>query len=165
MKARPLIRRAIFTASAVIALILAMAVSPAAASEVAPGNDNANDAYVSVPMQLDCVNMTDEAREYAREHNLCPAGKSRNDVVNPDGQATDTCGDAWMYVQYTGVRGYGSIDYGFNSSIGNVVYRNLAIGYAGSEYYGGWNDAGWMNDYFYTTGQVRYMGWGYAQRP
>ncbi|MET3810945.1 hypothetical protein [Arthrobacter sp. UYEF3] len=142
-------------------LSLGFVVSPASAAETSPANQATSDVAVQVPMQLDCVNMTDKAREYADAHQLCPkAGKAGG--VSPNIAVQDNCGWSWVYVQSTGVRGYASINYGFDSSLGPVAWRSLAVGYAGNEYYGGWNDEDWTWNHYYQTGQVRYVGLGGA---
>ena len=157
-------RQSVKVVAVSVAILLGLATGPAMAAgadSVPPGGGT----LIQTGMTLDCVHMTAKARQYADAHALCPAAgaaKAKSNTVVPMDINTGNCGDAWMWVNSTDVSGYGSFNYGFNSSQGNVVYRSLAIGYSGSYYSDGFNDGGWMNDYWYGTGRVIFVGPGQA---
>jgi len=160
MKIGRLFGRAIKVASVSIALVVTLATSPAMASTVSPVVQRDQASVVSVSMTLDCVNMTPKARTYADAHGLC-ASHSTAGGVSPMNVVPGNCGESWIYLVDKD-NGYGSINYGFNSSQGNVIYRNLVVSYAGQRSGNVFPDAAWMNGYYFQTGQVRYMGYGWA---
>jgi hypothetical protein len=102
---------------------------------------------VHAKMSLDCTHMSVAAHKYATGHGYCAAATTK---ITPNGVAYGDCGDSWIYIFDVG-GGDADIDYGFDSSWGAAVVRNLSIGYAGWESSGGWSDSGWMSSSSYSS--------------
>lgn len=111
-------------------------------------------------MTLDCGTMSAKAHQYAVAHGYC-AGGSRS----PDTVVTGNCGSSEIYI-YTDYStpdlGWADIKYGFASTKGTVIYRNLGVGYAGESDSGGFNDSSVMFSSSYTRTVSRYVGSGEA---
>lgn len=149
------------------ALALATAVSAfaatassASAATKAGASTTASVQVVTAPMTLDCGTMSAKAHQYAVAHGYC-AGGSRS----PDTVVTGNCGSSEIYI-YTDYStpdlGWADIKYGFASTKGTVIYRNLGVGYAGESDSGGFNDSSVMFSSSYTRTVSRYVGSGEA---
>jgi hypothetical protein len=110
-------------------------------------------------MTLDCAALTGKVLQYAVKHDYCTAG---GNGVAPQDTVSGNCGTSEVYIENDG-NGYGVIIYGFASSQGTVVYRDLTIGWGGNLAEGIHDDNGWMysTSYYATTNEV-YPGAGPA---
>jgi hypothetical protein len=106
-------------------------------------------------MTLNCTTMTAQARAYALSHGYCPTSTGG---ATPNAVAYGNCGDSWIYI-FDATGGYADIDYGFDSSLGAVTYRNLAVQYWGVDDSGGWPDQAWMASSTYASARSgNYVG-------
>lgn len=113
----------------------------------------------AVAMTIDCVNMTVSVHEYAVAHNYCPA-TSGHQIL---GTTYGDCGSSWLLMWDYG-HNYADFSYGFQSSQGNVVRRNLGINWTnwstgGS---GSFGDNDWMNSSYYNTTRTEYTYSGFV---
>lgn len=138
-------------------LFLMLGAGSAAATPTADGAERAEGKVVEAEMRLDCTNMSESVHDYAVEHGYCPS----EDDVGPDDIRYGSCGSSEIWISSAG-GGDASIEYGFNSSLGPVVYRNLGIGYAGDDDSGGWNDSGVMASSSYYAADTLFTGVGQA---
>ena len=108
------------------------------------------DGAVVAGATLDCDKFRGAVARYAQAHGYCPKpGDVTTQIVQ-----TYNCGSSWIYVYNLGIRGNMNVAYGFNSTNGNVIYRNLAVGTSGRV---GWNDSAWMNSAYDDSGN-RFVG-------
>jgi len=110
-------------------------------------------------MTLDCVNMTARAKAYALAHHYCTVGRG----ATPNSTTYGDCGSSWLLMWNEG-GGYADFSHGFQSSLGNVVYRSLGINWTnwstgGSHSFG---DSGWMNSSYYSADTWDYTLAGYV---
>lgn len=138
-----------------------------------------NSTDVVAKMTLDCTHMTASARSYAQSHGYCPVAPSASNgghVTPADSTVYGACGSSWMHVT-SGGPGIAKFSYGFQSSEGTVVYRQLDggwdssrgadkpltdYGYMFSSRYDGVREANVGDDtavHAWITGQVT-MVWG-----
>ena len=116
--------------------------------------DEIPEGAVSVEAVLACDEFTGEVLAYAQEHGYCPTpGKGG---VTPQAVQTYNCGSAWIYGFNNGIRGRMYVSYGFSSTQGVVVYRNLTVG---TDLAIGWGDGAAMWSTSYDSGS-RYVGIG-----
>jgi hypothetical protein len=81
---------------------------------------------IEVPMELDCVNMTATAREYAVAHKLCAAGGG----ATPQDYRSGTCGYSYIWLYDANVpsySGYAFTRYGYGSYLGPVATHWLTV--------------------------------------
>jgi hypothetical protein len=149
-------------ALALVALPTAKAYAETASSpetgvpKLAPG------IAVRVGMTLDCANMTSTAYRYAVDHSYCSGrSSSASSAATPDGNRHGSCGDSWIYVFGVG-NGEISIEYGFLSSLGTVVYRSLTVIYSGTRGSGLFNNNGVMASSSFDAYRDVYVGAGSA---
>lgn len=157
---------------ALIALIIAV-VLPTMASAASAGtpqlpdevDPSSSDVLISKqPMNVGCdAQMTDRARQYAVEQGYCP-----EEAVDarPTNTVPGTCGTSFLFVFDESNGGDGTIRYGFNSSLGPIVSRNLSIGFAGVDNLGSFGDASLMFSSSYESARTVFFGaggLGYAQ--
>ena len=127
---------------------------PSSTLVVSAGVDEIPEGAVSVEAVLACDEFTGEVLAYAQEHGYCPTpGKGG---VTPQAVQTYNCGSAWIYGFNNGIRGRMYVSYGFSSTQGVVVYRNLTVG---TDLAIGWGDGAAMWSTSYDSGS-RYVGIG-----
>lgn len=130
---------------AIAVLALAMTTDTAMASDrpagVSQGQHVRLAEVIRVPMRLDCTHLSKRARTYADAHNYCTES---NGAVSPNDVQYGNCGDDFIWVWDDASDGHADIQYGFDSSKGTVIYRSLAIGYAGDRSSGAFHDTGTM---------------------
>ncbi|HEV8557123.1 MAG TPA: hypothetical protein VGR06_12090 [Actinophytocola sp.] len=135
-------------------LAVLLASSLVSAGTVAAESARSEPVTVNGKMVLDCVHMTPETHKYAVENNYCTDGATPQNTVYGD------CGYSFIYIYALGSL-EAQVYYGFGSSLGAVVYRNLGVGWAStSGLSGGWNDSGVMASSTYATN--RYINPGYG---
>lgn len=151
----------------VLALVLAaVGAAPSSAAvvvEVAHGrtilaDDPPADA-TEVGMVFDCRELDKTALDYAVTMGYC---SSESDEVGPRNTRYGNCGSSWIYIEQ-GTASKARFRYGFSSSKGAVIARNLAVGYVGGNGQpGGFNDSGVMasSSYQRTTSNIT-VGRGY----
>lgn len=149
---------------AIMAAVAAALGAGTAAAAPAP-DDAANPPAATVvraEMLLDCTNMRESVHEYAVAHEYCPPAGSGD--VSTNGIVYGNCGSSEIWLSNEPGVGWASVVYGFNSSVGTVVHRNLGIGVAGDDASPSWNDSGWMNSSTYYAGNSVWtgIGWAYA---
>lgn len=148
----------------VVALVgVSLIGTSAAPAQAAPATDPHESpiAAVHAQMQLDCTSLTGEQEQYAIAHDYCPAPSKHGDVTTMGVRYGD-CGDSWIYM-FAASGPTVDIDYGFTSNKGPVIYRALAIGYAGSDAIAGWRDDRTMASASYSSGRSDvYTGYGSA---
>lgn len=115
--------------------------------------DEIPEGATTVQAVLACDEFTGDVLAYAQEHGHCPIPSEGG--VTPQAVQTFNCGSAWIYGFNNGIRGRMYVSYGFSSTQGVVVHRNLAIGTSLGI---GWNDNLWMWSSYYDSGS-RYVGW------
>lgn len=143
----------------IAALFIAPGLGSASTSTDSSVGSSVPSGAVHAAMRLDCTHMTAEAKAYADARGYCSAS---NTTISPNGVVYGNCGDSWIYI-FDVTLGDVDIDYGFDSSLGTVVYRNLGIGFAGTANSGGWPDNGWMfSSSYYSSRQNIYVGYGEA---
>lgn len=106
------------------------ATTEAAAAVKPTAGTGATAVIVTAPMTIDCGTMSAKAHRYAVAHGYCSSGSSSS----PDAVKTGNCGSSEIYIYtdyYTPALGWAEIKYGFASTLGTVVYRNLVVAYAG----------------------------------
>lgn len=144
-------------AAAVVSLALIGAfATPAVAAPAVEVNavataDGVPDGAVVVQATLDCDKFKGAVAKYAIDHGYCPAPSKGG--VTPQTVQTYNCGSSWIYAYNKGYRGKLWVSYGFSSTNGSVVYRNLTIGTSSGI---GWGDAAWMASTSYNT--ERFVG-------
>ncbi|MFI9386120.1 hypothetical protein [Kutzneria sp. NPDC052558] len=114
---------------------------------------------VKVALTLDCAHMTAQAHDYAVDHGLC----TRSGGITPQGVVTGDCGDSYIWVTNRG-GGTANISYGFDSSLGTVVYRGLHVSWYnwGTGGASGWDDSGFMFSSSYGTNSNIRTGAGWV---
>ncbi len=121
---------------------------------VAAGAREIPKGAVSAEAVLACDEFTGDVLAYAQEHGYCPT-RSKGGVTTQAVQ-TFNCGSAWIYGFNNGMRGRMYVSYGFNSTQGVVVYRNLTVG---TDLAIGGGDGAAMWNTYYDSGS-RYVGIG-----
>ncbi len=151
MSREGIIRRVCVTLMLAVAVVAALVTGSGIASASAATVQNSTHRIpvkaVHAKMGLDCTHMSAAAHKYATDHGYCTAANTK---VAPNGVVYGDCGDSWIYIFDVG-GGDADIDYGFDSNWGAAVYRNLSIGYAGSESADGWSDSDWMGSSSYSS--------------
>ena len=143
-----------------VASLSLLAVPGASASANNPPTDP---VVVTVNMEVDCANITAEAEAYAIENdiNICGLGEDTN-----RGTVTSNCGTSTILLNRIGGGRTLSVNYGFYSSLGDVIFRNLwvAVGSGGGSV-GGWGDVSGMFHYVYNGARLQTFpsGMAYAQ--
>lgn len=128
--------------------------TPSSALVVAVGDDEIPEGAASVEAVLACDEFTGDVLAYAQKHGYCPTPSTGG----PTTYAVQTynCGTAWIEGYNRGTRGRMYVNYGFTSSQGVVVHRNLTVG---TDLAIGWNDSAAMWSTGYDSGH-RYVGIG-----
>lgn len=113
---------------------------------------------IRVDMALNCVNMTDQARAYAVEHQLCTA----DGRIGAAGAVEGWCGTSYIWL-YNLNGGRMNVSYGYLSTQGAVVVHSLRVSWynwatGGSS---GWSDiAGrFSSQYDAISRQFTGAGW------
>lgn len=123
--------------------------SAASASEstavVANTDDSIPEGATVQQSYLACDQFTGKVLKYAQAHGYCP---KPGDEVAPNAVQSYNCGSSWIYVYNYGYAGELWVSHGFNSTLGTVAYRNIAIGTSEGP---GWQDAEWMWSTYYDT--------------
>jgi hypothetical protein len=119
-------------------------------------------AAVAVAMRLDCKNMSRQVHAYAQAHGYCTP-TSTPGTAAPYSTTSGDCGSSWLTVWNEG-NGVAEFSYGFQSTVGNVIYRSLIINWTNwsrnrSSSFG---DASWMNNAYYNTTRNVYTGSGWV---
>jgi opacity protein-like surface antigen len=110
---------------------------------------------ITVPLTLDCVHLSADARKYATAHNLCTGAAGTNDVSPGD------CGTSQIFV-YNAYNDNAQFDWGFDSSQGTVIGYGLTISYqinGGGASFDDSNAGPWSSGY--RNSQTRWTGAGY----
>ena len=155
-------RRSILHVAATLFVAAALVLGSAVGAHAADRDGRAAEGQptvtaISVPMTLDCVNMSAEARIYAEKHNYCMTG------VSPHNRVYGDCGSSWVFVLDNGFS-QAFFQWGYYSTAGAAVGRSLTISYQrdagggasfgdfgtsfGAEYQGTstrYTGAGWLN--------------------
>ncbi len=143
----------------VFTLVSGLGMSTLIAQAAAPAPPGVLASSVGVPMTIDCVNMSKPVHAYAVSHGYCPSTKGTVGY----GTTRDNCGSSWLILWDEGNR-TADFAYGFQSTIGNVVYRSLGINWnnlTGGE--GGLvTDSSWMNNSYYNTDRRQVTGTGFV---
>lgn len=126
---------------------------PPSALLVSAGDEIPEGASV-VEAVLACGEFPGDVLAYAQVHGYCPT-PSRGGLTAYAVQ-TYNCGKAWIEGYNRGTRGRMYVNYGFSSSQGVVVHRNLTVG---TDLAIGWNDSAVMLSTGYDSGH-RYVGIG-----
>ncbi|MBM6400448.1 hypothetical protein [Phycicoccus sonneratiae] len=152
------IRAALGATTLLLAIVVpsAAAATPDAATPVGVG-------VVEAPMYLDCGALRGQVRKYAVDHAYCPAAGRTSGDVTPQNTVYGNCGSSFIYIEDPNwTSSTARFRYGFSSSKGIVVSRNLAVGYSGARGPGGFSDSGFMasTSYSHTSGE-RTTGSGY----
>jgi hypothetical protein len=99
------------------------------------GSSDIPEGAIEVEMKLDCTDMSTQARAYANEHRLCDDASvlsedegllTENGTALPMDTQWGNCGSSWIYVFNNG-GGNADVLWGFNSTLGTVVHRNLTV--------------------------------------
>jgi hypothetical protein len=97
-----------------------------AASAAGPSPPGATQTLVAtVPMQLDCSRLSASAMQYATSHLYCMSSGANA----PNNEVGGNCGYSYLYM-YNAHRGDARFHYGFHSTDGTVIDRNLTISWA-----------------------------------
>lgn len=150
-----------------VGILAVAALSPgqavAAAKTPSPaGEDRAQ--LVSGALVLDCVNMTQSARKYATENQLCTAdGKAVAKRSGALDEVTGNCGSSWIFI-YNANRGNARFVYGYHSTQGTVIAHVLRVSWYNWATSGanGWTDAAGRLSATYDTSATRFTGAGYV---
>lgn len=149
--------RRLFQCLAVVgALLAALVVGTGAASA---DSTSAGGELLRVDMRLDCVNMTEQARSYAVEHDLCTA----DGQVGTAGVVTGNCGSSWIWI-YNANGGRARFVYGYASTQGTVIAHVLRVSWYNWATGGasGWTDAAGRLSSSYETSRTTFTGAGYV---
>jgi hypothetical protein len=84
-------------------------------------------AVIRVPMTLNCTRMSASEHAYAVAHHYCPAVPHGGIMLM--NTVPGTCGDSFMYVLNDADGGGAHLLYGFDSTAGTVIFRNLIVGW------------------------------------
>jgi len=117
-----------------------------------------------VPMTLDCVNMTEQARDYALRNNLCTTdGHTPEGDLSVKNKVDGDCGSSWIWV-YNASRGYARTVYGYHSTDGTVVAHVLRVSWYNWSTGGasGWTDAAGELSSTYETSRTTFTGAGFV---
>ena len=135
---------------AVAAAALSLLAGPAMASPSGAPPSSPPAGAIHAQMVLNCDTMSAKAHGYAVSHGYCPTSTGS---AAPNAVAYGNCGDSWIYI-FDDTEGNAEIDWGFDSSLGAVVYRSLSVGYSGVDESGGWPDAAWMSSSSYANART-----------
>jgi hypothetical protein len=110
-------------------------------------------------MTLNCASLSAAAKRHAAAHGDCAAGPT----ARPDTTVSGDCGESWLYMGNAG-NGDAQFYYGFQSTLGNVVYRALNVTWLNwnDNYSDGLYDFGGMNDSFYANSRAEFAGAGFV---
>jgi hypothetical protein len=109
-------------------------------------------------MTLNCATLTSKEHGYAVSHGYC---KASSGGISPDDVVTGNCGSSEIDVYDEG-GGFGDVVYGFNSTLGIVIYRSLYVSGTGGLANPSWNDDGPMGATGYYAGNDVFFGVGNA---
>lgn len=107
---------------------------------------------IELDMSLDCAALDGDAAAYATKNGLCPGGTG---VAVPENTRWGNCGASWIYVSNRR-SGNAYVWWGFLSTLGTVVYRNLNAHWANYSRgtAGGFLDKNYMFSSSYTNDRV-----------
>jgi hypothetical protein len=154
------IRHASIGSMALLVALVAMLISPVAASasgrSIAAAPHRTLVMTERVPMSLDCSHLSAGAQQHAKAHNLCTA------AVTPHGRVPGDCG--WSEINlYNDFDGTFTIEYGFHSSAGTVVARSLTVSYQDRLGGASFDDSNNMFSSDYTASRRAFVGGGPGQ--
>ncbi len=107
---------------------------------------------------------TDLIGSKSDQYGYCPhIGTTSAAAVLPGSTTSGNCGSSWL-LRWDASGGNADFSYGFQSLLGNVVYRSLGINWnnwstGGS---GSFGDSGWMNNSYYNNTQTQYTAPGFV---
>lgn len=152
--------RMLATMMLIVSLVLPMLTAPAISAQSTGETASAvtRNEQVQRGMTLDCVNMSDSAREYAKKHKLCE--QSTGGEVQPEGTVEGNCGISSHFITDLG-NSYAKFDIGLASSLGvityvwwNVNYFNYTLGGGAAPSGSGGNFSSvWTHTFNDLTGQ------------
>jgi hypothetical protein len=144
----------------VVAALMVMSTTGALAADSAAATALASPPTVveNVPMTVDCTQGSASVQQYAVAHGLCPAGAG---VAQPDNLVRGNCGDSFLYMS-NARSGNASFRYGFDSSQGHVIDRNLVVSWVNwtRGVHGNFHDsiAMWNTHYSHTVAKYTQTG-------
>jgi hypothetical protein len=111
-------------------------------------------------MTLDCAGMSRRAKAYADAHGYC---SSSGGGVTPYSTTVGNCGSSWLTIWNEG-SGYAEFSYGFQSTLGNVVYRSLGVNWTNWSTGGTAviSDSSWMNSSYYNRSKIEWTRPGFV---
>lgn len=154
------VRSVLLVAALVVTMLAALGTGTASATPGTGDADESATVKTEAKMLLDCTNMSESVHKYAVQHEYCPPAGSGD--VSTNGIVYGNCGSSEVYIGDAPGAGWGSVYYGFRSAVGTVVYRNLAVGYAGDDNGGSFGDSGYMFSTSYYAANDVYTGVGSA---
>ena len=96
---------------------------------------------------LDCKDLSPAAKRYAKAHDICQPNSP-----GPADKRCGNCGCSYLDL-FNRQRGYAGMLYGFKSTKGSVIHRNLHVGWINltQSSSGGWNDNHYMASSKYSA--------------
>lgn len=106
--------------------------------------------------------MSQSVHLYAVQHGCC-SGADPTRTITPNNTTYGDCGSSWLLLWNEG-GGYANFASGFQSTVGNVVYRGLHINWTNWDTSGSGtiSDGSWMNDSYYNTNRNEYTSAGFV---
>lgn len=145
---------ALAAAAAVLVVTLVVpATSVSAATIDSTPTSQSSVTVIQGTMTPECNNLSASTAAYIQDHGIQVCGYNQSATqggIHPDGYATGNCGSSYVFI-YDNNGGTADVAYGFNSTIGNMVYRNLVITWSGDEASGSFPDAAFMNNFTYNS--------------
>ncbi|GAA0912672.1 hypothetical protein [Virgisporangium aurantiacum] len=155
------VRRSFLSMALIVAAMATLVLGgPGAASAEAQGEPARVDGrWVRVDMALNCVDMTDQARAYAVEHQLCTA----DGTIGTAGVVEGPCGTSWLWL-YNINGGRMNVLYGYHSVQGAVLAHSLRVSWynRGTGGSGGWSDVAGRPYSTYEAVSTQVTGAGYV---
>ncbi len=116
-------------AIAICTSVISVSASPANATTSSAATPSVT--TVSARMVLDCVHLTSKARAYAASHHYCGGATSKSHM-SPYTIVSGACGSSRISIIHYPTVAQALILWGFDSTQGNVIFRNLTISWNNS---------------------------------
>jgi hypothetical protein len=147
-------RRAVATAAIVALAMAGLSASASAATTSSHASVGGDVPVVHLEFTLDCAHMSVSARQYANAHHYCSAARAAGIRPDSTGTAAGTCGTSFITINDLR-HGNAQFIWGFSSSLGAVIDRNLELSWVNETFkgkgFGGWPDNSIMAGVNYSS--------------
>jgi len=153
----------------ILVLLGVIGLSVQASASTAPARSVTGSAASTVTtvkqgLSLDCAAMSASVHSYAVAHGYCATNAISSDGARPADQEDGTCGSSSIYIYNDDDGGQALFVWGFSSSDGSVIVRNLEISWSNwtQLYSGGYSDVDGMANANYVRSQLVNTGTGFV---